>query len=439
MGMVLKGPTGAALLIQDGAGDDPDMVNVTYSLADAGATDLPNLDRWTAGTYQPTQYYTQTMRSRHPAPEPFTEIPDRPAAALPHPSIFNGTAPNGTWSLYVVDFVAGDDGEITGGWSIEITTNGPPANVQNVSDYNGDGKTDWALVRNTGGGPGGQLTWYHTEQTDMPERVLSTRYGAARATSSFPTITTATTRPTSESGVRVETNFYILQSQTSTLRAEQFGIPTDDPSIVGDYDGDGNPDLAVYRAGVLQPGAPSTWFWRVTAGGPSFARTRDRTATSRHRATMITTASSTSWSNVMPAADRQPSGQTVLSAAPGVISRYSIFGTPTDVIVPGDYDGDGKTDLLRLSEVLWEARSFGVMSPALTSTPSLAARSEFPQQISRHRGDYDGDGTTDFAVRRPDVSPTNNFFYVRKSSDGTLLANEWGQNGDYPPANYDTH
>ena len=125
MGMVLKGPTGAALLIQDGAGDDPDMVNVTYSLADAGATDLPNLTAWAAGTYQPTTYYTGDS---FPAPGPLT------AYGSPGPtgggtatfaSIFNGTAPNGTWSLYVVDFVAGDDGEITGGWSIEITTNGP--------------------------------------------------------------------------------------------------------------------------------------------------------------------------------------------------------------------------------------------------------------------------------------------------------------------------
>jgi hypothetical protein len=45
MGMVLKGPTGAALLLQDGAGDDPDMVNITYTLVDGG-TVLPNLTAW---------------------------------------------------------------------------------------------------------------------------------------------------------------------------------------------------------------------------------------------------------------------------------------------------------------------------------------------------------------------------------------------------------
>src|SRR2546421_486249 len=40
VGIVLVGPTGAALLLQDGAGADPDMVNVTYSLSDAGAASL---------------------------------------------------------------------------------------------------------------------------------------------------------------------------------------------------------------------------------------------------------------------------------------------------------------------------------------------------------------------------------------------------------------
>jgi hypothetical protein len=58
LGIVLVGPTGAALLLQDGAGDDPDMVGVTYTISDSGATQLPNLTAWTAGTYKPTAYYT---------------------------------------------------------------------------------------------------------------------------------------------------------------------------------------------------------------------------------------------------------------------------------------------------------------------------------------------------------------------------------------------
>ena len=37
---------------------------------------------------------------------------------------FAGTDPNGAWSLYIMDDAGGDDGVITGGWSIAVTTSG---------------------------------------------------------------------------------------------------------------------------------------------------------------------------------------------------------------------------------------------------------------------------------------------------------------------------
>ena len=39
--------------------------------------------------------------------------------------MFDGTDPNGTWQLFVVDDEQGDKGAITGGWSLHITTTDP--------------------------------------------------------------------------------------------------------------------------------------------------------------------------------------------------------------------------------------------------------------------------------------------------------------------------
>ena len=44
--------------------------------------------------------------------------------------------------------------------------------------------------------------------------------------------------------------FYILRSGDGTVQSAQFGVQGDNPTIVGDYDGDGKADLAVFRSGA---------------------------------------------------------------------------------------------------------------------------------------------------------------------------------------------
>ena len=78
-------------------------------------------DHLLRGTYKPTDY------SANP---PGADAFPGPAPAGPYGTTlsgFNGTDPNGTWSLYVFDDGPGDSGSFAGGWSLTITTTGPAA------------------------------------------------------------------------------------------------------------------------------------------------------------------------------------------------------------------------------------------------------------------------------------------------------------------------
>ena len=119
VGIVLVGPGGAALLVQDGAGDAP-VTNLTYTLSDTGATYLPATGIWGAGTYKPTSYHTDDS---FPPPGPGTAYGNPGPAGgndATFASIFGGTYPQGVWSLYVVDFASGNSGMIAGGWSLSF-------------------------------------------------------------------------------------------------------------------------------------------------------------------------------------------------------------------------------------------------------------------------------------------------------------------------------
>ncbi len=122
IGIVLVGPTGAALLLQDAAGGSSGLSDVTTIFSDSGgASPLPNSGAWPSGSYKPTAYAAESF----PAPGPGT------AYGNPGPvgggtatfaSTFDSLNPNGTWRLYARDFVASNSGSIAGGWTLQLQT-----------------------------------------------------------------------------------------------------------------------------------------------------------------------------------------------------------------------------------------------------------------------------------------------------------------------------
>lgn len=411
-----------------GCGDSSDLAG-PYGFTDAAAAP-PSGGWWqaavaTGAAPMPVGDYRTTNSGGAGATNPM------PATTM-NPSFTGVANPNGTWTLRLTDAGGGDTGAVTAA-TLNLTTAAPPGAPV---DYNGDGKTDFSVVRNTGGGSGGQVTWFNCINGvsepgcyDIRAWGISTDFFVPEDYDGDNKTDIAVWRP----GASTVAAFYILQSQTSTLRTELFGQTGDDPTVVGDYNGDGQADVAVYRAGAAS-GDQSTWFFRTTSGGP---------------------VTYTPWGQngdfpVPGDFDGDGKNDFVIQRNNGggqarfwqLFSNGStgsvVFGTPTDVVVPGDYDGDGKADIATVRGISGSINWFvlpsstGVIS-AIPYAVFGTSATDFPAQ-----GDYDGDGKIDVAIWRPNADPTLNFFYFLGSTSGVGRF-EWGANGDYPVANYNAH
>ena len=88
---------------------------LTYTFDDDAALCLTQFGTRASGMYQPSNEF---QNDAFPAPAPPGPYLDPQSL-----SIFNGTNPNGTWSLYAFDDTPSDGGSIGLGWELSITTN----------------------------------------------------------------------------------------------------------------------------------------------------------------------------------------------------------------------------------------------------------------------------------------------------------------------------
>lgn len=360
----------------------------------------------------------------------------------------------GNWTLNVIDTVPNDTGTVNSATltlepaqsmfasGFETTSNGPSTAASAAAgsckkaffDYTGDGRSDFVTVRNTGGGPNGQITWTILESTGAGTGALSIiPHGLAGDTfvdgdyDGDGIADLAVWRA-------AEGMFYVRRSS----RAADFNLMVphgrtgDNPNSVGDYDGDGASDPMVYRAGAVS-GDPSSFLFRLSSTG------QIRTLIAGEN-------------GAFPTGGIDLNGDTradfgVQSNGGGGNARFRLFdgntgfnfldanfGTPTDLIIPGNHAGNLRGDITVVRGVMtawnWSTRETitGVAQPTVVLGNSAT---DFPLT-----GDYDGDGLDDYAVWRSSAAAGESKFIIRRSTNtATPLEVPAGQQGDYPVAN----
>jgi subtilisin-like proprotein convertase family protein len=124
--IILAGPSGqlSMLMSEVGGSTRLPVTDLTLTLDDLAANSLPIDSMLTSGTFKPTRQ-SPTLSFEFPSPAP-SGSSSAPAAL----SVFNGTDPNGTWNLYVVDETSPDSGTISRGWTMEVTTIPEPGSFE---------------------------------------------------------------------------------------------------------------------------------------------------------------------------------------------------------------------------------------------------------------------------------------------------------------------
>lgn len=354
---------------------------------------------------------------------------------------------SGVWTLNVADVVGGDAGTVNSATlsllpqadaifrnGFEIASLGTCKLAR--MDFTGRGRSSYVLVRNTGGGSGGAVTWFIKDNNSA---------GGGADTSFVHGISTdlflqgdwdgdgladaALWRPGAPS------QFIIRPSSHPTLlRTQEFGQAGDEPNITDDFDGDGRTDFVLYSFGA-SASLPSRTLIKLNASGVE-----------RDYVTGV---------NGNFAASGDYDGDRVADIAiqdnVGGVGNFRLFngltgtqfatfthGLPTDVIVDGNFSGSYFDDVTICrgvgGTIQWLIRD-GATGVVQSTIAFGMSATDF-----RLNGDYDGDGLDDVSIWRPSSTPGASKFSLRPSSaPATPIDVPMGLNGDFPIGNTRNH
>ena len=285
---------------------------------------------------------------------------------------------------------------------------GKPGDIPVPCDYDADGKLDFAIYRPS------QSKWKIKFAVGGKQRITYGSYKSIPVPGDYDgdgDCDVAYFDP--------ETSNWFIDQSTNGI---PFGLAGDIP-INQDFDGDGDIDIATYTP------ISGIWTWRNPPNQSlQFGLFTDKVAMKEglYNAYRKTTGGEVqSFNNVYARLNIFRPTTTLFEYTFSGLSSKPLTAGTSQVLVRGDYDGDGTLEVALYSFGIWV---FDNSTEGASST-IFGFGSDFPVT-----GDFDGDGRTDVAIFRPDnfLGQSQSEFWWISSRTGEWHTEEFGQFGDYP-------
>ncbi len=217
----------------------------------------------------------------------------------------------------------------------------------------------------------------------------------------------------------------ILQTATNTVREVRWGLTTD-TLVPADYDGDAKSDIAVWRAGIwyiIRSSDNQTLAEQFGASSGDLPQVGDFDKDGRSDLTVVRGGGT---NGLQWYTRRSSDGATSLILWGGAPAGQQEFVFPP---VQVDIDGDGIQDIMTMRDP--NGTTTGAQVTFFIRRSSDGTGFVLPWGLDtdvRRFGDYDGDGKTDIVARRTE----NGLFvwYIYQSSNGQGRAVTFGTTGD---------